>query len=151
MGQTSSKTAIRDGFQKQHKRLVQCAEREKESLRLKAQPMYYLPDGFDRGLFDIKDLGKELARTEQGQDFSDVVQSGDEPGCVGDLMLIQLQGDFLAQLERAFRARHHTSVRAMAHAACRRFGHSDDKGVLTLGGKNYLERILRQTQSDQPK
>ena len=94
-------------------------------------------------LTHIEGMGGAFDREEIAQDFKDAIKDASAPGTVGDLMVSQLQGDYLACCERAFRARHSTVVRDRMHAASRRRGHGHAKGVLKGGILFYLEELLR--------
>lgn len=129
-----------------------------KAMKLEAQPYWYQPEknGWSLGLFDLgsqdppQQMHLPFKRDELENDFNAVVKDGESAGRVGDLMLIQLQGDWLAAAERAFRERHKTWCRQIIQNNARRFGHQHDKGTLELGMKEYLQYIAKQTASDRP-
>lgn len=138
------KTDIREKFQQQMDRLIFTAEKEEKALEQEDAPDWYMPEPFDWNgdLFNIEGIAEPFLRDDHYQDFKDVCKNAEDPGTVGDLAAIQLQGDWLACLERAFRARYKSHCRAMVQASGRRMGHH--KKIFEKSLKGYIERILQQ-------
>lgn len=93
-------------------------------------PNWYRPDGFTGDLATMTGLSEQLSRREQVQDFISATTDKTKPGTVGDLHLVQLQGDALAMLERAFRARHLSTCRSRIQPLGRLRGHGHEFGVI---------------------
>jgi hypothetical protein len=102
---------------------------------------WYRPSDFEQSPHNAAAVGEPYSREELFGQFVDAVKDPNAAGTVGDLSLIQLQGDFLACMERAFRARHHSSCRSRAHAAGRLRGHGHAYGVFSQGLLRYLEAL----------
>ena len=145
---SSAKAQLRQGWLDQQKRLVDYTRADWKAMKLEDHWMWYQPKGWSGDLFDLVGMHEPFKRDDMEQDFESVMKSGDGPGCAGDLMLIQLQGDWLASLERAFRERHKTWPRMMVQANCRRYGHQHEKGLLEVGMKDYLTFISRHSSAD---
>jgi hypothetical protein len=151
-GEQTKKSDIGQHWQKQHQRMVDYAKKDWTAMKLGAVWMWYQPDaqGWNKDLFDLTGMSQPFDRQDQFNDFDSVTKDGNSPGCVGDLMAIQLQGDYLGTLERAFRERHKSWPRMMVHSNARRYGHQHDLGVFQTGFKSYLQFILKQTGQDKP-
>jgi hypothetical protein len=152
----TQKAYLSEAWQTQFNRFEDYAIADWKGLKLEEGLYWYMPQR-DAGqgewsgrLFDIEGISQCYSRKEHRETFVDCVKGGKASGRVGDLMVTELQGDWLAAAERAFRARHHTLIRAMTHANARRFGHQHGSGVLLGGQKSYLDWIIRQTGSDMP-
>lgn len=106
------------------------------------------PTGWDGDLFNLEGISQAFSRDELDEDFLKVIDPAN-PGVIGDLVSISLQGDWLATMERAFRARHQTPVRAWMHAAGRRKGHGHNAGVINQGLLRYVENLLQAAKNKQ--
>ncbi len=150
--QPTQKSQLRQIWIDQLNRLAAYAKADWNAMRLDGLNMWYQPqaEGWNQDLFDLKGMSQAFDRGAHAQDFEAAMANPANAGCVGDLMAIQLQGDFLASLERAFRERHKTWPRMMVQANCRRYGHQHEKGLFQLGFKNYLAFVLRMAGSDNP-
>lgn len=137
------KTEIRSKFQGQMDRLILTAEVGEKALEQAGQPDWYMPERsvWDGDLFDIEGMAAPFDRQEHYDDFKEVCKDALDPGTVGDLIAIQLQGDWLACLERAFRLRHKSHCRAMIQTSARLMCHHRKLFDSTL--KGYVERILQ--------
>jgi len=101
------------------------------------------PEGNWSGdLFALEELNGLFSREDLGRRFDEATDP-ESPGVSGDLMAVQLQGDYLATMERAYRNRIRTSVRNKIHAAARRKGQSGASGVIIRGQRGFLERLLK--------
>ncbi len=98
---------------------------------------------WDGDLTNISEIPQAFDREEIAQDYKDAIKDSTSPGTVGDLMISQLQGDYLAIQQRAFLARHAGHVRNLMHAAGRRRGHGHAAGVIRKGLLGYLEELLK--------
>lgn len=103
----------------------------------------YRRNAWDGSISDLEGFTKAFDRSDIGQDAKNAVKDPEQAGVVGDFILCQLQGDYVACFERAYRARNSSSIRAKIHAAARRNGHSHERGVLQAGIVNYLENISK--------
>lgn len=106
-----------------------------------AQTDWYRPKGLKDSLTEIDKLHASFSRDEQEADFTSTVKDLDNRGTVGDLSIVQLQGDMLHCLERAFRARHHTSCRTRIHPLARLRGHGMPAGVIREGMEGYIVNL----------
>ena len=72
--------------------------------------------------------------------------NGEQPGNVGDVVVLSLQIDYAAQAERAYRARSLQSFpRMLAHLTAREKGHSQPHGALQGQALNYFTVLLKQS------
>lgn len=146
-----SASEIRDRFMVQGiKALQDTAKYQAEAITEQADPIQPIVDRnkWDGDLFNLEDISKAFSREELDEDFLKVIDPAN-PGVIGDLVSISLQGDWLATQERAFRARHQTPVRAWMHAAGRRRGHGHDAGVIRQGLLRYVENLLQAAKNKQ--
>jgi hypothetical protein len=141
----TSKAQIRDRFRLQLVALASGADSAYQAATLQGQRRWMSPDlgEWSGDLNDLAGLSKAFDRSEIAQDAKDAVRDAKEPGVVGDMMVSQLQGDYLACQERAYRCRHLTPLRARMHAAGRLKGHGHDAGLFNQTVMNYLTGILR--------
>lgn len=144
-----SKAEIRKTFRNQLESLAVTGQNIDQASQLRDQRRWteINKGDWDGDLSKISDLGKPFSREENANDTRDAIRDVNSPGAIGDLMVSQLQGDYLALMERAFRARHQSEVRSQFHAAARRFGHGAPTGVLARGVLGYLEGILKATKN----
>lgn len=98
---------------------------------------------WDGDTLDIDNMAEAFSRLDLEEQFREAIANPADPGVVGDLPAILVQGDFLAQLERAYRARHMSSIRSKTHAAARHRGHGHHNGPLQLGMTNYIKQLLK--------
>lgn len=146
-----SVSEVRNRFMTQGiKALQDTAKFQAEAIIEQADPLQPLVDRneWDGDLFNLEDISKAFSREELDEDFLKVIDPAN-PGVIGDLVSISLQGDWLATMERAFRARHQTPVRAWMHAAGRRRGHGHDAGVINQGLLRYVENLLQASKNKQ--
>jgi hypothetical protein len=141
----SSKAQIRDRFRLQLTALANSAEAAASAALLEGQRRWTTPDlgDWSGDLRDLEGLSKAFDRSEIAQDAKDAVRDAREPGVVGDLMVSQLQGDYLACQERAYRCRHLSPLRARLHAAARLRGHGHEAGLFRQTVLSYLTGLLR--------
>lgn len=142
---------VRNRFMTQGiKALQDTAKYQAEAIIEQADPVQPIVDRneWDGDLFNLEDISKAFSREELDEDFLKVIDPAN-PGVIGDLVSLSLQGDWLATQERAFRARHQTPVRAWMHAAGRRRGHGHDAGVINQGLLRYVENLLQAAKNKQ--
>jgi hypothetical protein len=123
------------------------AERDSQALRGQSFPAWYTPAAWSGSVFDLEDLKDPFSRAQHEQEFDSAVSSASQPGTTGDLVTSQLQGDLLATMERAYRSRLRSSIRNKMHAAARRGGHGSATGTLMMGMQNYVERLIKGSQT----
>jgi hypothetical protein len=99
---------------------------------------WYRPANMESSTQNIQALHTPFSREEQESQFVASVKDPNASGTVGDLFLVQVQGDFLHCLERAYRARHHSVCRGRAHAAGRLRGHGHEFGGIRQGLLRYV-------------
>jgi len=104
-------------------------------------PLWFRPAGLTATIFDESATHEALSRAVQEEQFAAAVGDAAAPGTVGDLQLVQMQGDYLASLERAYHVRHRSSVRNRIHAAGARKGHGEETGVIRAGLLGFVERL----------
>lgn len=104
-------------------------------------PRWFRPSGMASKLSDLPAYSEFFSRREQELTFEKTVADKDDFGTVGDLMMLQLQGDLLVAMEQAFRARHQSSCRMRLHAAARLRGHGHEAGVIRIGLAGYIVGI----------
>lgn len=138
-----------DNFTAQVEQLAFYAKRAADSALNGAWSLWYRPANFNNtALTDIANLGKPFDRAEYTEKFEKVTKEANAVGTVGDLFIIQNEGEFLATLERAFRARHHTSVRSRIHALARLAGHGHDLGPIKGGWLHYVHNLDTRNKSE---
>ena len=91
---------------------------------------------------DLKDIEKLLTRKQLDEWVNETIGKG--KGNDGDLMLINLQTDYLRMLQRAFTLRYAVSrTVATGHYAARKNGHGHDKGPLIQSVLEAMRNIVR--------
>lgn len=99
--------------------------------------------GWSGDPLDILSLTQKFDRSDIVENYQQCLADSTNPGTVGDTIALKFQADWLALQERATRLRHCSSVRAKFHAAARRRGHASDRGPLTGGTVNYVEKMIK--------
>jgi len=110
--------------------------------------VYFRPEGLTAPLSDGDAISPSFTRQQQEDDFVAAVKDSEQPGTVGDLHLVSLQGDFLAMMERAYRARHASSVRTRVHACGRAMGQAAETGVIRGGMLGFVEQLDAMNRSE---
>ena len=140
-----AKADIRNRFTAVNDKNSDAANNANEALTNVSQRKQHAVDrnDWDGNVFDWNGIASVFDREELEEDMRDVIQDEESPGVVGDLMLITIQGDYLATQERAFRLRHQSQVRAAMHAAARKYGHGNDAGLFKKGIVRYLQALSK--------
>ena len=146
MAAPKSVADIRDTFNEQLLRMQKLAEDAGKSTRGEGQRQWMTPEkkGWSGDVLDIKTIGEAFKRDQNHEDFIKALTGN---GVVGDLMVSQLQGEWLAVAERSFRARHMSRPRAAMHAAARLYGHGHAQGLFKKGILGYLQGIIKNSKT----
>jgi hypothetical protein len=88
-------------------------------------------------------MQKAFRRDEENQIFLDATADADKPGAAIDVVVSQLQVDYIASWERAFRRRHLSRCRSAALAASRLRFHGRPEGPFVRGAKNSIQDAVR--------
>jgi hypothetical protein len=135
------KAQIVESFRRRLADLQRYAAGEGDAVNNASPSRWFRPSDFDESPQNVDAISGPFFRGELYEQFVLSVKDPEAAGTVGDLSLIQLQGDFLACMERAFRARHHSSCRSRAHAAGRLRGHGHPYGVISQGLLRYVQAL----------
>ena len=112
------------------------------------QTTWYRPSDLVTALSDSEKISDSFSRKQQDTEFDAVVSDADKAGTIGDLIVLQSQGDLMACMERAFRVRNQSSCRSRCQPAGRLAGHGGDLGPVALGMLGYLQGIDRMNKGD---
>lgn len=141
---SQSKAEIHDVFIENLEALREWAEKTGAAVRNGTPSVWYYPPGWSGDPLNIEKLSEAFPRTKIADNYYAVVSDVKDAGVVGDLSVLQLQGDAIAALERSFRARHTSFIRARIHASARHSGHGEPSiGVIPQGLRGYVERLLK--------
>lgn len=143
----SPKSEIAPKFRDQLETLAEYAQAQGDAVLGETPPKWYRPADFEGSLRDLDAISEPFSRGEIERYFEEAVKDSESPGTVGDLAIVQLQGDALAAMERAFRARHASAARCRVHAAARLRGHGHPHGVIRGSLLGYLINLDRRNKS----
>lgn len=143
---TKSKGQVHDVFNGTINDLQSQAAAQAKAARGTGLRPWNVPKG-SPDVLDVPGTTTPFDRSKLDQNFATFIADGQDPGTIGDVISVKVQGDYVAMAERAYRARHCTPVRLLGFMAARRAGHGNDRGVFKGGVGKYAQDALKAGQS----
>ena len=126
-------------------RVVEIAEQAQKVAEAQQQTGGYewmLPDGLGDPTQHAQ-VTEKFDRMSIGENYQKCIASGQDPGTIGDVVSLKMQGDYIAAMERGFRVRWASPIRCLAHAMARRKGHGHDKGIFKDGVIGFAQDAIK--------
>ena len=152
MSEASSNIAVDTYLETQLTTLQTQAKDEGTVRQSGAQNKWMRPELFETGgdPKDWRDIADIFSSDATNQVVIDAIKDVNNPGTTGDLVIANLETDYLATMERAYRLRLTMSwPRAVAHACGRKLGHGHANGPL-MRGLEYLRNLVAQANAQTP-